>query len=118
MDDDYYVLEVVPKRENYAMRLFLDNNKKPLKYYFDISKNNGLDPDTFVPSYDDLYLDITLLNNEINILDEDELETALQVNDITQADYDLVMQIKNKLLTEIKNGTNPLMNLDYSKYLF
>lgn len=118
MDDDYYVLEVIPKRENYAMRLFLDNNKRPLEYYFDISKNNGLDPDAFVPSYDDLYLDITLLNNEINILDEDELETALQVNDITQADYDLVMQIKNKLLTEIKNGTNPLMNLDYSKYLF
>ena len=39
MDDDFYVLEVVPKNENYAMRLFLNEKKEPLEYYFDISKN-------------------------------------------------------------------------------
>lgn len=118
MDDGYYVLEIVPKHENYAMRLFLDNNKKPLEYYFDICKNNGLHSETLVPCYDDLYLDITVLDGKINILDKDELDEALEEKEITSEEYNLVMQVKDKLLEEIKNGTNKLMNLDYSKYLF
>lgn len=27
MDDNYYVLEIIPKNENYAMRLFLDEKR-------------------------------------------------------------------------------------------
>ena len=118
MDDNYYVVEVVPKDENYAMRLFLDDNRKPLEYYFDICKNNGLDPVSLVPFYDDLYLDITVLNDMINILDEDELEQALVEKDITYEDYKLTIAIKEKLLNEIKNKSNKFMNKDYSKYLF
>lgn len=118
MDDGFYVLEIVPKNENYAMRLFLDDKQKPLEYYFDICKNNRLDKDTLIPCYDDLYLDITYLNGKIKILDQDELEAALVNHEITKEDYDLTFVIKDKLLEEIKNGTNKLMNLDYSKYLF
>lgn len=117
MDDNYYIFEVIPKFENYAMRLFLDENKKPLEYYFDICKNNGL-TDDLVPYYDDLYLDITYLDGKINILDKDELDEALSINDITNEDYELVMNVKEKLLEEIKNKTNKLMNIDYNKYLF
>ena len=119
MDDGYYVLEVIPKYKNYAMRLFLDNNKKPLEYYFDICKNNGIDLDTLIPYYDDLYLDITVLyDGTIHILDEDELEDALKINDITQEDYELVMKTKDILLEEVRLGTNILMNIDFNKYLF
>ena len=118
MDDNYYVLEVVPKNENYAMRLFLDDNKKPLEYYFDICKNNGLDKESLVPCYDDLYLDITVLDGDINILDKDELDEAFNNKDITNDDYELVMKIKDKLLSEIKDNSNKYMNRDYSKYLF
>ena len=117
MDDGYYVFEVIPKCENYAMRLFLDNERKPLEYYFDICKNNGL-TDDLVPYYDDLYLDITYLDGKVNILDEDELEDALEEKDITEEDYKLVMEVKDKLLNEIKTNTNELMKLDYNKYLF
>ena len=117
MDDNYYVFEVVPKNKNYAMRLFLDDKKKPLEYYFDICKNNGLSDD-LVPFYDDLYLDITYLDGEINILDEDELDEALKIHDITNEDYELVMNVRDILLEEIKNGTNELMKIDYNKYLF
>ena len=117
MDDGYYVFEVVPKYENYAMRLFLDNQKRPLEYYFDICKNNGLYLDTKIPCYDDLYLDITYLNGEICILDENELLDAYRVGDVTQNDLDLVYKIRDKLLEEIKTGTNKVMNIDYKKYL-
>ena len=33
-------------------------------------------------------------------------------------DYKLVMEVKDKLLNEIKTNTNELMKLDYNKYLF
>lgn len=118
MDNNYYVLEVIPKNENYAMRLFLDDNRQPLEYYFDICKNNRLDDETLIPCYDDLYLDITVLNGKINILDEDEFEEAFNTKDITTDDYELAISVKEKLLEEIKNNNNRFMNVDYSKYLF
>ena len=117
MDDGYYVFEVVPKSDNYAMRLFLDNKKKPLEYYFDITKNNGLDSLTKIPFYDDLYLDITYLDGEINILDEDELLDAFKSGDITKDDLDLVYRTRDLLLDDITNGTNEIMNIDFTKYL-
>ena len=117
MDDGYYIFEIIPKKENYAMRLFLDNNKKPLEYYFDITKNNGLYENTNIPCYDDLYLDITYLDGKINILDEDELIEAYNNKDITKEDLNLVYKTKEKLLKEIKSNANKLMNIDYTKYI-
>lgn len=117
MDNGYYVFEVVPKNDNYAMRLFLDQNKRPLEYYFDITKNNGLDEISKIPFYDDLYLDITYLDGEINILDEDELIEAFNSRDITKEDFDLVYKMRDRLLDEIQCGNNKLMNIDFTKYL-
>lgn len=119
MDDGYYILEVVPRNENYAMRLFLDKNKIPLEYYFDVSKNNGLDEVSRIPCFDDLYLDITFQPHDgfMRILDENELIEAHNNKDISDEDYMLAYKVKDKLLKEIKNKTNKYMNIDYSKYL-
>ena len=118
MDDGYYVFEVVPKNENYAMRLFLDNNKKPLEYYFDICKNNGIDPVSKIPFYDDLYLDITYLyDGSIDILDENELMDAYNIGEIPDEELKIIYNINDKLLEEIQNGTNKLMKIDYNKYI-
>ena len=117
MDDNYYVFEVIPKNENYAMRLFLDNDMNELEYYFDICKNNRLD-DTFnIPCYEDLYLDITYLDGNIKILDEDELIDAYNNGDITKEDFELVYRVKDEILPGIMNKTNKLMNLNYKKYI-
>lgn len=117
MDDGYYIFEVIPKNANYAMRLFLNANKEPLEYYFDICKNNRLDCISKVPCYDDLYLDITYLDGYINILDEDELVDAYESGDISQEDYELVYKMRNRLLEEINSQTNEAMNIDYMKYI-
>lgn len=118
MDDNYYVFEVVPKVGNYAMRLFLDDKRNPLEYYFDIFKSSGIDKDTGVFYYDDLYLDVTCCMGKTNILDMDELDEALKEKDITEDDYNFAIKTKDKILDEIKNNTNELMNIDYNKYLF
>lgn len=117
MDDGYYIFEVIHKRDNYAMRLFLNPNKEPLEYYFDICKNSRLDLLTKIPCYDDLYLDITYLNGCINILDEDELVSAYKSGDISKGDYELAYQMRDRLLEEINNKTNEAMNINYMKYL-
>lgn len=117
MDDGYYILEIIPKKENYALRIFLDNKKNIIEYYFDIIKESGLDSTYKVPYFIDLYLDITVYNNEINILDEEEFINAYKEGDISLEDYNLVLKIKDKLINEIKTGNNKLMNLDYTKYL-
>ena len=117
MDNGYYVLEIVPKNDNYAMRLFFSDKKEPLEYYFDICKNTRLDEVSKVPCYDDLYLDITYLDGDINILDEKELLEAYDNGDISNKDFELVYKVRDKLLNEIKSKTNILMNIDYTKYL-
>lgn len=117
MDTNYYIVEVVPKHENYAMRVFINDKKEIIEYYFDIIKESGIDEETKIPYFMDLYLDITLFGDRIRILDEDELEKALEENDITQEDYELVLKTKDKLINELKNKTNKYLLLDLNKYL-
>lgn len=118
MDNGYYVVEVVPKHENYALRIFFDDKKKPLEYYFDICKNNGLLDDIKIPYYDDLYLDVTYLyTGLIRVLDEDELLEGFAGGDISSNELDMIYRIKDKLINEIKQKSNKYMNLDFEKYL-
>lgn len=117
IDDGYYILEIIPKNENYTMRIFVNDNKEILEYYFDITYKNGLDEDTNVPYYEDLYLDITVKNNKIEILDEDELQEALNNKEITKEQFDLANITKDELIKSIQNKTNKYMNLDIKKYL-
>ena len=116
MDDGYYVIEIIPKTGHQAIRIFLDESKNLIEYYFDIIKESGLDAETKIPYFLDLYLDITVLSNgETHVIDEDEFERAYKIGDITKEEYDLVLKEKDKLLTEIKNNTNKLVHIDYHK---
>ena len=76
IDNGYYILEILPKTENYAIKVYFDNNKNVIEYYIDITNGCGIDEISKIPYYDDLYLDITITDRKIEILDEDELENA------------------------------------------
>lgn len=117
MDDGYYVFEVIPKDKDYAMRLFIDKDKQPLEYYFDICRNARLDSKYNIPMYDDLYLDVTSLFGKINVLDEDELLEAYNMGELTKKELDGIYATKDRLIEEIQNGTNPCMQIDYLRYL-
>lgn len=118
MDNGYYIVEIIPKNEKYALRIFLNENKELVEYYIDIIKESGLDEEYNIPYFIDLYLDITILyNGDIHIIDENELEDAYNNSEITREEFDQVIKIKNKLINEIKTGTNKYINLDISKYL-
>ena len=60
INNGYYIIEVLPKEANYTMRVYFNEEKERLEYYFDISSHNGLDEESRIPYYDDLYTDITI----------------------------------------------------------
>ena len=118
MGDGYYIMEIISKTENYALRIFFDDKKEVVEYYFDIIKSCGIDPESKIPYFYDLYLDVVMTpNGEPYVVDEDELDEALNNKDITKEEYDLAISIKDKIIEEIKNGTNKLLNINHQKYL-
>ena len=67
----------------------------------------------------DLYLDLVITpQGETYILDEQELEDALKINDITQTDFDNAYKTLNNLLEKYHHGndTKYLKEISY-KYL-
>lgn len=117
IDNNYYIMEVIPKNENYAMRVFFNNKKEILEYYFDVSLENGVDKETGIPYYDDLFIDVTKTKDKVEVLDEDELEAALDNNEISITDFELANKIRDILLEQINNGNNQYMNMDLEQYL-
>lgn len=117
IDNNYYIMEVIPKNENYAMRVFFNNKKEILEYYFDVSLENGMDKETGIPYYDDLFIDVTKTKDKVEVLDEDELEEALDNNEISITDFELANKIRDILLEQINNGNNQYMNMDLEQYL-
>lgn len=115
--DGYYIVEVVPKNENYSMRAFLNDKKEVLEYYFDISLGNGVDEETKVPYYDDLFTDIIVAEDKIYIVDENELSGALECKLITQEQYNLAKAVTDKLYKEIVDGANVYKNMDLKEFI-
>lgn len=110
-------MEVIPKNENYAMRVFFNNKKEILEYYFDVSLENGVDKEAGIPYYDDLFIDVTKTKDKVEVLDEDELEEALDNNEISITDFELANKIRDILLEQINNGNNRYMNMNLEQYL-
>ena len=117
IDNNYYIIEVIPLNENYCIRIFIDDKKNIILYYFDITKENGFDKHYNSPFYDDLYLDVVLKDSNIRVLDEDELKIALEENNINNEEYELAINTKNELIKSLKNNTNKFMKIDFIKYL-
>lgn len=113
IDNGYYIVEYTSKNKLYNARVYIDNNKNVIDYYFDISSENGLEDK--IPYYDDLYLDVLYYPNQNDLVEYDdmnELEEALKDKKITQEQFDNAISTAEQLVTEIKNKKNDFINLD------
>ena len=117
IDNNYSMIEILPKNENYSMRAYFNEKNEILQYYFDISGGNGLDQDTLIPYYDDLYLDVIYCNGEIQLIDYNELEEALQDGTIDEEKFNLANKTADNLINELKNGTNKYFNMNLVDFL-
>ena len=107
IDHGFILLEILPKGENYAVRLFLDRQLRAVQAYCDITLQNGLDEETGVPFYDDAYLDVIVHRGEIILDDEDELQAALDHGRVTPGQAQLIRAGAQRLIDEIRRGENP-----------
>lgn len=115
-DNNFEWIEVYPTNGKYSITIMYDDKGNLIEWYFDISKNIGLEND--IPYEDDLYLDmiITPDGKEI-VIDEDELLNAKETGDITQDDveraYETLKELENKYVNnidELNKLTNYLLN--------
>ena len=114
--NDYYIVEVLCENENYTTRIFFNNEKEEILKYYDIVNKVGLDKEIMVPYYEDLYLDVVVKDSKIDILDEDELETAYNSEEITEEQYKLAKNTLKELIEKIKNN-DTFKEVDIIKYL-
>lgn len=115
-DDGYIWMQHLPSKENYALTTMYDQYGNIVQWYFDIIKGSGVSEDG-IPFYDDLYLDVVALpTSEIMLIDEDELQEALDTGDITQQDYDMAYEKSYGIMREISNKLDKLSDFS-NKYL-
>ncbi len=115
-ENNYEWIEVYPAKSKYAITIIYDDKGNLIEWYFDVSKQVGME--NGVPYEDDLYLDLVILPNGDNIeLDEDELLEAFNNGVITQDDVDsayaTMKTIKEKYVNhfdELKELTEFLVN--------
>lgn len=114
---NYTWVQIYPDNKNFAITAMYNEKKEPMEWYFDIIKSSGIINN--VPYIDDMYLDVVLTHeNQIEILDEDELEQALDEKDITIQDYNVAKKTCNDILEYLKYDENKLKLKNFSaKYL-
>lgn len=118
-DDGYIWMQHLPSNDNYALTTMYDQYGNIVQWYFDIIKGSGVNKDG-VPFYDDLYLDVVALpTSEVMLIDEDELQEALDTGDITKQDYDMAYEKANEVMRKITNKLGKLSDFSnkYLKYM-
>lgn len=109
-DNDYEWFEVYPDNEHYVITIMFDDKNNLIEWYFDISKEVGIEDG--IPYEDDLYLDMVLApDGRVFILDEDELQDALNKKEILQSDVDLAYNTLNVLKNRYTNNLDELKEL-------
>lgn len=100
-------LSILPQNESYCITAMMNEKEEILLWYIDMIAAQGVDIDG-VPYFDDLYLDLVVYPDGTIIVDDmDELEYALDKNDITQEQFKLAIETSDKLhnglLSDITN---------------
>ena len=121
VDNGYTIIEYSPLDKKYNVRLFIDNNKNILLYYFDIINSSRLINNRVY--IEDLFLDVIVetkfsnnLGLHINLVDENELIDALNNKKINKKQFDMAYNEANKLMKEIIDNKNIFINRKIKDY--
>lgn len=107
IDDNYTWKQFFPEHSASTVTLMLNEQDSLIIRYIDICLGHGVDPETGIPWYDDLYLDIVVTpEGTVHLLDEDELDEALQDGKITPEQHAFAWQEARRILQEIEQGTS------------
>lgn len=117
MDNGFKWLEIYPEdNKHIAVSVCINNKNEFVKWYFDIAKDSSITKEG-IPYIDDLYLDIVLTNKgEIKVLDENELQDALNNKDITQEDFDLAYSVADELIKKLDGNLEKIIKFTQKYY--
>ncbi|MFQ3710623.1 DUF402 domain-containing protein [Staphylococcus equorum] len=100
-DDNYQWLQILPEKKRYSITVMLDDKGNPLEYYFDINIKNVTQKGNARTI--DLCLDVLVLpNGEYELVDEDDLQRALDQGQITKKQYHEAYIIAHQLMIKIE----------------
>lgn len=104
IDDGYKCVLFLPIHEKWCLSAVFNREHELIEWYFDMTAGNGID-EKGNPFYDDLYLDLAVRPDfTYAVLDEDELQEALDKEIITIDDYNLAYEtcsmIKEEIITD------------------
>lgn len=114
VDDGYKWLQHFPANAAYTLTTMFDANGQIVQWYIDICDATGVD-ERGIPWYDDMYLDIVVLpSGEVELIDIDELEEALQQGAVTEKQYEQAWKVAEHLLQELKEGSFHLLKQSHA----
>lgn len=108
LNKNYYILEYIPKDENYICRIFINDCKKLIERIFLFTGRN--DVDNGIPTYDDLKLSHICIENKWKKYNLELFNKMYKKKEIDEGIYNLIL---NKI-DDVKNINLPF---DYKKYL-
>ncbi len=115
-DTNYAWLQIALKEQYFWLTAMYDSSGQLIQLYFDITAGNQFD-DPENPRFRDMYLDIVVTNTgALHILDQDELDEALNSGAIAKEEYDHAEVICKKLydyLTANKAAVIAMCNQSY-----
>ena len=109
--DDYHWLQIAMADSHWWLTVMVDAEGKITQYYFDITLENQLlqSRDSW---FTDLYLDVVMMpDGRMDLLDEDELDAALESGEITEEQHHLAHQWANELMAELLENLPRLKEL-------
>lgn len=110
LDNNYIWLQLVPMDKHYIFTIVFDENKNIVQWYINITNMNGIDLDGRI-FYDDMYLSIIVNpDGKITLLNENEINLALNNNLITSEQYKLAYKEARDIMDIIRSN-----KLDYLK---
>lgn len=115
IDNNYYVVEIVPFDKNYVLRVYLDYDCNVIERYYFITNNNCVKEG--VIAYRDLKLAYVCTNNNKKIYNQDKLKKLVKDMKITPEKYKKANEELQVLINEINDKTNDLYNMNYKKLI-
>ncbi|MDN3955704.1 DUF402 domain-containing protein [Sporolactobacillus laevolacticus] len=112
VDQNYSWLQLFPTyAPQFVLTAMFNAKRRLVQCYFDVIHQVGKD-ENGTPWFDDLYLDLILFpNHRLYLVDEDELNEALENGIITPEMYERAWRTAHQLMLSIKNHPDHFLTL-------
>ena len=115
LDNNYYIMEIVPVDKKYIFRVHLDDNMNVIERYYTVSLGN--DTIDNIPVFENMKLSYVCCDFQRKKYNEQFVENLYKQKAITRQQYIQIKTTFSELIEEVENGTNIFYNLNYPQLI-